>query len=161
MYTKDLVQIHAGPVLAALVSVSSYEFCSCWFRGPYVFFSFMSSMPSGSSSLFAFSSTEFPGLFYSYFLVDTLLERIIWESSFPHALFISMYMDQWMLISINVTIIVELSCSQLPLAQFSFILSSKSESHYFLLTTIGCGVISKLNHVEWILIFLLVSNLKL
>lgn len=53
MYIKDLVQSHTDLVHAALVSVSSYEFCSCWLRGTYVFLSLVSSMPSGSYSLFS------------------------------------------------------------------------------------------------------------
>lgn len=53
MYIKDLVQSHTDLVHAALVSVSSCEFCSCWLRGTYVFLSLVSSMPSGSYSLFS------------------------------------------------------------------------------------------------------------
>lgn len=53
MYIKDLVQSYTDLVHAALVSVSSYEFCSCWLRGPYVFLCLVSSMPSGSYSLFS------------------------------------------------------------------------------------------------------------
>jgi hypothetical protein len=53
------VQTHAGPVLAASVSVSSYEFFSRWLRDlvPLVF-----SIHSGFYALSASSSTGFPEL---------------------------------------------------------------------------------------------------
>lgn len=163
MYIKDLVQSHTDLVHAALVSVSSYEFCSCWLRGTYVFLSLVSSMPSGSYSLFSLlqSSLGCSISFLSWHSTEKNHIGILISSCF-------VYLDVHGSVSVHfhqcyiiVTRTIWASCSRLPLAQFCFILSSESESHYFLLTTIGCGVISKLNHVQWILIFLLINNLKL
>lgn len=49
MYAEDLVQIFAGPVLDATVSVNSCELCSVDLRGPFL----LSFIASGFYSLSA------------------------------------------------------------------------------------------------------------
>lgn len=58
-HAEDLMQTSAGPVLAASVSMSSYELCSVYLRRPVLLLSFIS---PGLYTLSATSSAGFPEL---------------------------------------------------------------------------------------------------